>query len=560
MDCDVAIIGGGPAGSTAGAMLRKYSPSLNVVVLEMERFPREHVGESLLPVVPQILNEMGAFDKVEAANFPIKVGARYRWGLPTDNEYWHFYFTPEGKLQDQPRPAKYEGQRQMTSFQVDRSIFDKILLDHAVSMGCRVFEQTKVTQVGRDGDRITHLTAKPKGSKSSERVDARFYIDASGGNSIVRRSMGVGINSPTSLRNIAVWDYWQDADWPQKVGIGGTLIQVMSIDWGWLWFIPITPTRTSIGLVTSAEYYKRSGKTTEQLYIDAIAQEPLIRMLVANAQRENQLRATKDWSFVADRLAGENWFLAGDACGFADPILSGGITLAMSGARRASFTILELMKGELDPEWLRGEYGRIQRRSISNHIRFADYWYSANSKFTDLKEYCTQIAKDAGLKLDADDAWFWLGSGGFADEVAGFPYAGTFSVTTIKQFTQRFSGTASKWTVSGNNIFELSMEGAEEGMVAIYEAGRVHRVPCFFRDGKTLPLFSVFGLVYQALSQEREIRRLSEQMGYLAQMANMPSAMIGKFCNETLEAMVADGWVKASYEPGIPTLSGRTNG
>ncbi len=94
MDCDVAIIGGGPAGSTCGALLKKYAPHLDVAIFEAAKFPRDHVGESLLPVVPRILHEMGAFDKVEAADFPIKVGATYRWGQPTDVDLWYFYFIP----------------------------------------------------------------------------------------------------------------------------------------------------------------------------------------------------------------------------------------------------------------------------------------------------------------------------------------------------------------------------------------------------------------------------------------------------------------------------------
>src|SRR5215469_11430770 len=92
MKCDVAIIGGGPAGSTVGTMLKKYRPELDVVILERERFPRDHVGESLLPMVPRILHEMGAWDKVEAAGFPIKLGAVYRWGKMTDQDLFYFKF------------------------------------------------------------------------------------------------------------------------------------------------------------------------------------------------------------------------------------------------------------------------------------------------------------------------------------------------------------------------------------------------------------------------------------------------------------------------------------
>jgi hypothetical protein len=118
--------------------------------------------------------------------------------------------------------------------------------------------------------------------------------------------MEVSAEYPTALRNIAVWDYWQNAEWSEKIGVGGTVVQVRSFGWGWLWFIPLSPTRTSIGLITSAEYYKASGESTEALYKRAISEEPRIRALVENANSENQLQATKDWSYIADRLVGEN--------------------------------------------------------------------------------------------------------------------------------------------------------------------------------------------------------------------------------------------------------------
>ena len=137
---DVAIVGGGPSGSTTGALLKKYAPNLSVLILERETFPRDHIGESLLPPIGPILDEMGVWDKVEAADFPIKVGATYRWGK--NPELWDFDFLASETFVEQERPGKFEGQRRRTSFQVDRSIYDKILLDRAAELGCEVREAT----------------------------------------------------------------------------------------------------------------------------------------------------------------------------------------------------------------------------------------------------------------------------------------------------------------------------------------------------------------------------------------------------------------------------------
>ena len=535
-------------------MLRKYNPALDVVILEAEQFPRDHIGESQLPVINHILQELGVWDKVEAADFPIKVGATFRWGLTTDQDLWDFNFLPE-EFKEQPRPGNFAGQRIATAFQVDRSIYDKILLDHSRELGCRVHESTRVRSIESAGDRIEHLVIEDSESTDAKLVKAKYYVDASGGSSIVRKTFNVGVESPTSLRNIAIYDYWQNAEWATKVGVGGTYIQIMSLGWGWIWFIPITPTRTSLGLVTSAEYYKNSGMTTEELYLKAISEESRIGPLVKNATREGKLQATKDWSYISDRLCGENWFLAGDACGFADPILSAGMSLAHMSGRRVAFSILELLEESADAVWIKEQFNDIQRKNVGNHIRFADYWYSVNSKLTDLREYCSQIAKDAGLTLEADDAFRWLGTGGFADEISGVPFAGSYRVGAVKDFTQRFSGTSGTWAVQENNLFELNLEGAREDFVAVYERGKVLRIPCFRRGEKTFPVHLMYSVVYNALKAEKEIQCLAERFMFEAYKHKLPTTReTSEYCTETLEALVSEGWVTASYDPDLPLL------
>src|SRR5579859_2455675 len=145
MEYDVVIIGGGPAGSTTGAILKKYMPEARVLILEREHFPRPHVGESQLPPITQVLEEMNCWDKVEAAGFPIKIGALYRWGSTDD--LWRFDFLIGEEYDETPRPARLEGQRLQTTFHVERSIFDEILLDHAAEFGCVVCEGAKVTKI-----------------------------------------------------------------------------------------------------------------------------------------------------------------------------------------------------------------------------------------------------------------------------------------------------------------------------------------------------------------------------------------------------------------------------
>ena len=213
---DVAIIGGGPAGSTTGSLIKKYRPDLSVAIFEREKFPRDHVGESQLPTVSYVLDEMGAWEKVEQAGFPIKLGATYRWGKTP--ELWDFDFL-SGGFKDEERPAKFEGQRRFTAFQVDRAIYDQILLEHARELGCEVFETTKIAKVSAEGDRVLGLHLE-----GGQTIEANYYVDASGHSGILRRAVNVPVEYPTNLQNIAVWDYWRNAEWAEEIGVGGTRI------------------------------------------------------------------------------------------------------------------------------------------------------------------------------------------------------------------------------------------------------------------------------------------------------------------------------------------------
>jgi len=540
---DVAIIGGGPAGSTVGTLLKKYNPRLKVLILERETFPRDHVGESQLPSISHILAEMGVWDKVEAAGFPIKIGATYRWGR-TD-ELWDFEFIANGVFQPAERPAKFAGQRTQTAFQVDRAIYDKILLDHACSLGCEVRETTGVRTVERDGDRVTGLILE-----DGTKIEAKHYVDATGHSGILRRVMDVSIEVPTSLQNIAVWDYWRNADWAVSIGVGGTRVQVLSQKFGWIWFIPLGPDRTSIGLVVPAAYCKETGKKPADLYNEAIQTDPLVRELIRNATREEKTHATKDWSFIADRLAGENWFLAGESAGFADPILAAGMALTHAGARMVAYSILELERDKEEAAWLREYYSTNHRSQIRQHVRFADFWYTANGVFSDLKDYASQIAADAGIELTADEAWRWLGQGGFIEHTSGTNLGGC-GLLIAKEIVGAFTGEQAPYVIVGKTHFRTNLEGAEKGWTAEMGNGRITRMRMFQRDGKVLPMVGLTAYLTQLLKTEKSFTELAQMPVPQLQLnqGNVDPAKAQLEILKTLDALVADGWVVARTDP-----------
>jgi hypothetical protein len=339
-----------------------------------------------------------------------------------------------------------------------------------------------------------------------------------------------------------------------KIGVGGTRVFVMSLGYGWIWFIPLGPTRTSIGLIVPADYYKDSGQSTEELYKKALAEEPMIAKLIANATSEGLVRATKDWSFTASRMTGENWFLVGESAGFADPILAAGMTLAQSGARELAFTILELDRGRHPAEWLKEQYDLRQKKRIGQHIKFANYWYTANGRFTDLQEYTREIAAEAGINAEAKQAWQWLGTGQFITEEDDFATFGGFTLDQVKVMHGLMTENWPEWELSKHNEFRLNLIGAVKKTNAIYNSGQVHETTCYVRGGSVLPMTGCFGVLFRLLQTEKDAEVLVRKMVPLLQKAGFgtsPNHALHMGL-QSLEGMLLDGWVKGATNKKRP--------
>jgi flavin-dependent dehydrogenase len=548
---DVAIIGGGPGGATAAGFLRKYAPELSVAVFERERFPREHVGESQLPPIGRILDELGVWPAIESAGFPIKIGATYRWGR--SDKLWDFEFVPPAEYREEVRPRQYGGQSRYLALQVERAIYDDILLRHAGDLGAEVYEQTAVKSVQKTGDRVDGLLLNDGRS-----ITAQWYLDASGNAALLRRAMSVEIEAPTKLQNVAFWDYWENTEWASKFPGGATRVLVMSIGSGWIWFIPLGPTRTSIGFVCPATLYKEGDKSARELYDWALAKEPMIAKLTANASREGEVRATKDWSFLADRCHGENWMLVGETAGFADPILAAGLTLTHTGAREAAYTVAALIRGEHEPSWLLKHYDDNQRTRIRQHIRFADFWYSANGVFTDLQEYTREIARDAGIDLNPQQAFQWLGTGGFTHDVLGQAVIGGSDLGSVRQIAQRMVDLGEDlWQLTRYNRFWLNLDGAECIDIPAYVDGKIRRVACYVRGNKRLPCVGIFGSVIAALKQQHDLPSLLRVMTAHSGELSAASLATDLFYQQVqaMELMLNDGWLRAKHDPKLPVLN-----
>jgi hypothetical protein len=208
--------------------------------------------------------------------------------------------------------------------------------------------------------------------------------------------------------------------------------------------------------------------------------------------------------------------------------------------------LLEIDRGEVDAEWLKKTYEKTQTGRIRNHIRFADYWYSVNGHFTELKEYCAEIAAAAGVTLEPAQAFVWMGSGGFANDEVGLPAAGTFTIASVKYNIRSMTGKSPKWEVEKYNRFRLNLDGAIEEVVATYSRGRVHQVNCLRRGTFLLADCNVYGAMLAALRAERELEKILDRYFFETRKRGLKLGYEATVRTgvDVLEAMLVEGWVE----------------
>jgi flavin-dependent dehydrogenase len=351
---DVAIIGGGPAGSTAAALLARAGR--RVIVSERERFPRFHIGESLLPFSMKAFTRLGLHEKFLRARFMKKFGGEIMGACSETGT--KFYFK--------------DGYRSQTdhAYQVTRGDFDKVLLDHAVECGAEVREETSVDRVEFSNEDI-ELGVKSNGTSNS--IRARYLIDASGRTSVLGRQFKIK-KTYDHLQKLSIFAHY-DGVWRAE-GIDGTLtVLIRAID-RWFWLIPLTAERTSVGVVLDGEIFRKSKLSAEDFLEQALAKQPVIAKRMANAQRVSQVYVEADFSYRTARLHGDRWLLAGDAAGFIDPIFSSGVFLAVFSGELAADALNEVLDHPRKANRLFPQYERAVNRAMNVYLRFVNAWYT----------------------------------------------------------------------------------------------------------------------------------------------------------------------------------------
>ncbi len=472
MRYDLVVVGGGPAGSTLATLVKKYNPEKRILVIEKAPFPRHHVGESLLPGSIPVLKEMGVFDKVNAGGFPRKIGVVFVWGR--DRKPWDADFNNLNleMVEKYGRALDTE-----FSWQVLRSRYDQILLDHAKSIGVEVFSGRALEPIEKGGKIIGLVVESAGGEK--KKILCEWLADCSGQNgflSAARRTR----RYREDLKNVAAYAYFKNAKWkfeyqghPDK-----TKIFVCSRPEGWFWYIPLSKDMVSVGLVSKAAYVKEKGvKDMREFFHGALKDCAEIRPLLKNAEvmrgvdpafPDKDFFTLGDWSYMNGTACGDGWLAAGDAAFFIDPLLSSGVMMAHLSAHRAAYTLNTWWREKdagLRRELWR-DYGRYCKEVSSSFLALVRYWYhhdpNARKWWAEAKDV---LAK--GTPLDLSD------KGAFIAIAAGVNYHFERSYTS-QSLLFGSSGVEHSWQWEGT---KLELKKWSRQILSIVETGFLKKGP-----------------------------------------------------------------------------------
>ena len=359
---DVAIIGGGPAGSTAATLLAQAGR--RVIVFERERFPRFHIGESLLPFSVQTFDRLGVREKLDQTFMP-KFGGEITAACGTKSV--KFYFK-DG----------FRSQRDR-SYQVTRSEFDKLLLDHSRENGVEVREETEVTKLEFGSHRVKIDIETVDGTRSN--VEARYLLDCSGR----QTNLGSLFNLKRTydhLQKFSVFAHYENVE--RLSGKDATLIRMVRGLDRWFWTIPLTETRTSVGVVMDTAAFRATKLAPQPALEKFIAEQPLMVERMKNATRVSPVYSAGDFSYRNTRLDGDRWLLAGDAAGFIDPVFSSGVFLAIMSSEKAADTLEAVLRDESKRRRLFHKYSRTVNRIMNIYLTFVNAWYRRGKEFLEV--------------------------------------------------------------------------------------------------------------------------------------------------------------------------------
>jgi flavin-dependent dehydrogenase len=384
VDYDVGIIGGGPAGSSMAAYLARAG--VRCAILEGDIFPREHVGESLVPAATRVFDEIGFLPTLDSGGFVRKYGATWSSG-PLTRPYsmdWDglgddCHVAVRFAERDQP------GVEQNYTYHVDRAKFDLALLQHAHAAGAKVYEGLKVRAVDFDGDQP--MLRFNMGRRQSA-ISARMVIDASGRGTLLGRQLGLRQVDPV-FRQYCAYTWFEG----MRREDDNIHIHFLPTKGSWVWQIPISEKVTSVGVVTQRDEFAASKHDRQAFFDERVQTRPDLAAKLGQARQMKPLLEEADYSYSMSQVAGDQFMLLGDAARFIDPIFSSGVSIAVNSARVAIGDLLPAL-----------EHGDLSRKSFANFEttigRAVKNWYDFICLYYRLNVLFTRFVHDPAHRLD----------------------------------------------------------------------------------------------------------------------------------------------------------------
>lgn len=363
---DAIVVGAGPAGSTTGALLAEKGR--DVLIVEKEKFPRYHVGESLMPFCYFTLERLGLVDQLMESGNPRKYCVQFvrEDGFLSQPFYFFQHF-------DHPSS---------TTWQVWREEFDQMILDKAKENGASVLEQTKAKHLIKDGDRVTGIKASSEEFGDLE-LHAPIVIDASGRDCFAAHKENWMVRDP-ELNKVALWTYYKGAKRDPGLDEGATTVAYLPGK-GWFWYIPLSGDMVSVGIVAERNYlFDGSAKDRAEIFHREVQNNEWIKDHLSEGEQVGEYRTTGEYSYRNQYCSMDGLVLAGDALGFLDPVFSSGVFLALkSGAILADEVDDALKGGEVTAQSF-DNYGKKMQASIETMRKIVYAFYDPKFSFGDL--------------------------------------------------------------------------------------------------------------------------------------------------------------------------------
>jgi flavin-dependent dehydrogenase len=358
---DVVVIGGGPAGSTTSTLLAQRG--YRVGLFERERFPRFHIGESLIPETYWVLKRLNMLPKMQRSHFVKKysvqfVNANGKLSAP-------FYF-----WDNKPHDCSQ-------TWQVVRSEFDQLMLENAREHGVDAHEGVHVLEVLFEGDRAVGVRIKDAEGVRRE-VRATVVVDASGQAAMLQNRFKLRIWDPI-LNKGAIWTYWQGAYRDTGRDEGATMVLQTADRSGWFWYIPLHDDTVSVGVVAPFDYLFKGRSGHERTYEEEVERCPAVKQRIGKGQRVTGYFVTRDYSYRSTTVAGDGWVLVGDAFGFLDPLYSSGVLLALKSGEMASDAIVEGIESGNTSAAQLGKWGAVFNEGVDRMRRLVCEYYDGFS-------------------------------------------------------------------------------------------------------------------------------------------------------------------------------------